>query len=83
MAELYDLQLWLQIFLPTGSFVPRYYEPRRPRGADGGLSGPGAPCSQDEGRLHGNDAGMGRICGRGRDEGQLLCRERQNTLIIS
>ncbi|KAJ8362080.1 hypothetical protein AAFF_G00398150 [Aldrovandia affinis] len=35
VAEMYDPQLW-----PAGSFVRRFYEPRRPRGAVGGPSGP-------------------------------------------
>ena len=54
MAELYDPLLW-----PAGSFVRRYYEPRRPRGADGRPPGPeDAPCSLGEGLLHGNGAGV-------------------------
>lgn len=54
VAELYDPQLW-----PAGTFVRRFYEPRRPRGADGGLSGPeDAPRSRDEGLLHVNDASV-------------------------
>lgn len=54
VAELYDPQLW-----PAGAFVRCYYEPRHPRGADRGSSGPeGAPCSRDEGLLHDNDAGV-------------------------
>lgn len=44
---------------PAGSFVRCYYEPRHPRGADGGPSGPeDAPRSQDEELLHGNDTGV-------------------------
>ena len=59
VAELYNPQLW-----PVGSFVRRYYEPRRPRGAEGGQSGPDqdAPRSRDEGLLHGNDAGVPIAC---------------------
>ena len=54
VAELYDPLLW-----PAGSFVRRYYEPRRPRGADGRPPGPeDAPRSLGEGLLHGNGAGV-------------------------
>ncbi|CAM4428318.1 unnamed protein product [Leuciscus chuanchicus] len=74
VAELYDPQLW-----PAGTFVRCYYEARRPRGADGGLSGPeDAPRSRDEGLLHVNDArvpavvvgedGMKASCSAGNDK---------------
>lgn len=49
--------MWLSYTIR--SFGPLGYEPRRPRGADGGLSGPeDAPRSRDEGLLHVNDASV-------------------------
>ena len=54
VAELYDPQLW-----PAGSFVRRYYEPRRPRAADRGSAGAEDVLrSQDEGLLNCNDPGV-------------------------
>ncbi|KAJ8389659.1 hypothetical protein AAFF_G00115350 [Aldrovandia affinis] len=54
VAEMYDPQLW-----PAGSFVRRFYEPRRPRGAIGGPSGPeGYPRPQETGLLPGGDTGV-------------------------
>lgn len=54
VAELYDPQLW-----PARSFVRRYYEPRRSRGAVGGPYGPeDVPRPQEEGLLHGGNAGV-------------------------
>ncbi|KAJ8395940.1 hypothetical protein AAFF_G00026480 [Aldrovandia affinis] len=54
VAEMYDPQLW-----PAGSFVRRFYEPRRPRGAIGGPSGPeGTPRPQETGLLPGGDTGV-------------------------
>ncbi|KAJ8373377.1 hypothetical protein AAFF_G00265650 [Aldrovandia affinis] len=51
---MYDPQLW-----PAGSFVRRFYEPRRPRGAIGGPSGPeGTPRPQETGLLPGGDTGV-------------------------
>lgn len=55
VAEMFDPQLW-----PAGSFVRRYYEPRRPRGAV--LSGPEeTPRSQDAGLLPCGDAGVAAV----------------------
>lgn len=55
VAEIYDPQLW-----PAGSFVRCYYEPRHPRGADGGPAArpEDVPGSREEGLLHSNSAGV-------------------------
>lgn len=68
VVELYDPQLW-----PAGSFVRRYYEPRRPSGVDGGPSATeDVPHSQDEGWLNGNDAGV-PVASMGEDGMKASC----------